>query len=858
MNFLKQFFLILIEVILFTSYSNAIMAIPSEKVIYEAYSYNENFEIGEINPLKYWVSNLKKKEDCNVSYSYDMKSKTEGNSSLIINIDSKGLKDASKQWYYYLKIPLNPTPNLESNLSFSIDVKMDQQSATNIQIGFNLRYLPLSSGIYSFDKMDYKQFNKWTTIKNNDLKSLFTNNHANRFISEIYEAKLSDFGRIVSNIVILIKGRGAQKYQISLDNLKVSGRIMTSRLFYKQSKNRTSEYVKKIEKEVKRREKLYEIQLKKSKKKSFSKNREDYKNRIELLLKEINNTIKKNKVLKSSKVELLDFYLRRLKSLNNDSLEMNVYKMPTMKYHRLTGYNTPILDKVTSFNLRMTPGEYKSIALLVEAGKSPGVYSIENSKFLGENGSFSKNNIDIYIAKIWYQSGRYTTLKMGKFLTQELLLKNEKMVKVDYKTKTNYLQVKFNDTNLTKYIKISNPLDKFPRTETITFNDSKSLQPFELDFMRHKLIWGIIHIPTETKEGSYTSLFKIKNKKGIIVKEFPININVLPFELDKSKLIYSLYYKGKLIKGKVPSIESSKKTKRQQEIELIDMKDHGVLYPTSYETLETLEETLNIRNKIGLPNDKFYTIGFNVMSHNLSQKILEYKKILQKNGYDENSLYIYAIDEASKEKLKEEVLKIQTVHKYGAKVFVAGYGYTHRYLGKYLDLFNYAHGVVKDDAKQQVSKWHSSKKEIFAYASPQSGVENPEIYRRNFGCRLWKKNFDGAMNWAYQANRGAFWNDFDDYSEYKSPYREEVFTYPTTDGIVGTIQWEGFREAVTDTRYIATLGNLRDKLKKLGVDVSNLTVWLRNIDCNSDLDSLRENLTNKILFYRKQYLEKVK
>ena len=324
----------------------------------------------------------------------------------------------------------------------------------------------------------------------------------------------------------------------------------------------------------------------------------------------------------------------------------------------------------------------------------------------------------------------------------------------------------------------------------------------------------------------------------------------MPFKLDESKLDYSLYYTGKLTKDKTPLLDSYKKTKKQQEIELRDMKEHGVLYPTSYEKIDKLEETLKLRDKVGLPRDRFYTIGFNVMSSGLSKKILKYKKILNQYSYDKDALYIYAIDEASEDKLKKELPFIKIAHDHSAKVFTAGYQYTYDYLGNYLDLFNYAHGSIRKDAKEQVKKWHKSKKEIFVYASPQVGVENPEVYRRNFGCKLWKKGFDGAMNWAYQAHRGAFWNDFDKDSTTPNQFREEAFTYPTTDGIIGTIQWEGFREAITDVRYISTLENLRNMLEVAGKDVYHLNLFIKNIDCDSNLDKLREKIIDNILKYR--------
>jgi len=57
---------------------------------------------------------------------------------------------------------------------------------------------------------------------------------------------------------------------------------------------------------------------------------------------------------------------------------------------------------------------------------------------------------------------------------------------------------------------------------------------------------------------------------------------------------------------------------------------------------------------------------------------------------------------------------------------------------------------------------HSIGHKIFSYANPQVGAENPELYRRNYGLRLWQNNYDGAMDFAYYTSSGNTWNDFDD------------------------------------------------------------------------------------------------
>ena len=39
-------------------------------------------------------------------------------------------------------------------------------------------------------------------------------------------------------------------------------------------------------------------------------------------------------------------------------------------------------------------------------------------------------------------------------------------------------------------------------------------------------------------------------------------------------------------------------------------------------------------------------------------------------------------------------------------------------------------------------------------------------------------------------------------------YRDHNLTYPTADGVIDTLAWEGFREAVDDVRYLTTLEKL--------------------------------------------------
>lgn len=81
-------------------------------------------------------------------------------------------------------------------------------------------------------------------------------------------------------------------------------------------------------------------------------------------------------------------------------------------------------------------------------------------------------------------------------------------------------------------------------------------------------------------------------------------------------------------------------------------------------------------------------------------------------------------------------------------------------------------------------------------------------------------------------------------------YRDHNLTYPTADGVIDTLAWEGFREAVDDVRYLTTLENL---LKKGGgIDSSALReaasflITLKNETRNWQAQSSKYNASMKI------------
>ena len=73
---------------------------------------------------------------------------------------------------------------------------------------------------------------------------------------------------------------------------------------------------------------------------------------------------------------------------------------------------------------------------------------------------------------------------------------------------------------------------------------------------------------------------------------------------------------------------------------------------------------------------------------------------------------------------------------------------------------------------------------------------------------LWQAGYDGSMDFAWYWPFKDIWNDFDHPS-----YKDHNMVYPTKNGVIDTIQWEGWREGADDCRYLSTLIRVIDEAK---------------------------------------------
>lgn len=507
----------------------------------------------------------------------------------------------------------------------------------------------------------------------------------------------------------------------------------------------------------------------------------------------------------------------------------------------------------------VTPGEYEPASFVIHANRQVGKLRLVCADLRNGKQTLSARNIDLKIVKSWYQgcvssSIHYTFCPGGpkRILMPELLLHDSALIKVITETKTNYLRIK--ERGKEKYIDISretgDPIKYNPKggsdtdftmPKYVIFDDTATLQPVTIPAGENQQFWVTVYIPPDTPPGIYQGNINI-TADNIPPETIPVSVNVLPFTLDKPLLEYALYYRGQLTATKPEKVGFVEKSDNQLHAEMADMVRHGVVSCTVTQNYVPSQPTqfgkfLEIMRGAGM-GDKLYMLWTGEY-YNKQEKTRLLLAYARSAGFRE--IYFYGGDELNPEQAQSRRESWKRMQGWGGKIFSA----LEKAAYSVPDILDLA--VVSKIRDPNLAKsYHDRGHRVFSYGIPQVGVEEPETYRRSYGLTLWKAGYDGAMLYAYQHAWGSIWNDFDGY------FRDHVFAYPTTNGVVDTIEWEGFREAVDDVRYLTTLVNLVGKAKGLGIPTTDVEKWILNIDPKGDLDLIRSGIIERIIRLKTQ------
>ncbi len=522
-------------------------------------------------------------------------------------------------------------------------------------------------------------------------------------------------------------------------------------------------------------------------------------------------------------------------------------------------------------------GEFEPASFLLFPFQTSSRAELKAADLASADGVIPASCVDVKVVKCWYQAGTawysYFADVNGRQLTPELLLNDESLVRIDERTKDNYLRV--DEPAGTNYVWVSNPAAvEAPLNEEVApVADGKSLQPFRLEAGAFKQFWVTVKIPETAAPGLYRGSLTLSGAGPALA--IPLAVRVLPFDLpapatyyDAGREFYSMLYNDP---GYADILKKNGNDWAHADRKMLalfkNMRDHNVLHPRIDDyrapARDAFIRTFELMREAGLSTDPIFgaipgippygwmtsmvdvAVSNQTLPAELVSRVDESYDIVKKL-LGHSNVYCFGWDEPSRRLVVAERKPWTYLHDKGLKVYSTATDSHLSYSGYNEDFVNVPGGITRERA----AAWHAMGQRIMNYASPHTGPENPDFIRRVHGLKLYKANYDGLGNYILSC-RG--WNDFIGES-----YNFRLFnmTYPTRDGVIDTLAWEGTREALDDVRYATLLKIMAARAVATGktgavYEGRRALQWLERMDeTSADLDAVRLEMIDRILALR--------
>lgn len=546
-------------------------------------------------------------------------------------------------------------------------------------------------------------------------------------------------------------------------------------------------------------------------------------------------------------------------------------------------------------NLRFVAArnEFEPASFVVCGLKNTDKFELVKSDLKGPSGSvIPASALDLKVVKIWSQSitawDSYFNDSTAFKLVPELLLNDENLIRVDEKSLDNYLRVERNGR--TEYIWVSYPAD---RISVGNFNfmlekvaDAPILQPVKIEKNRFKQFWATIKVPQDALPGIYEGVITA-TADGKNAFAIPVAVRVLPFELPEPKtycdlnirFISMLNTHASLYKFMSANGNDFDKAKTRLRYEFKNMLDHN------FTDLWITES----RSGHGVKNEKYFREALNAVRESGGKYTLgevdawSRLELVDESKYPKymRDMLIDSLlkDAESASRIRKEILGDGSIMSSGfdeppIKILIRereawknlhdlkGFG-TYSpgsrkhliYAGYNEDWIGCAGGYPK---REDSAPWNALGTAITMYANPcHTGNENPDFVRRTHGMLLYHANYTGTANYHYSEGvTPNIWNENLGVGK-GFGFRSFCMVYPTQNGLVDTIAWEGYREGLDDIRYATKLKMLAaeamDRHAKAGgadlLYTARLALkWLELRDFNKcDMNNSRLEMINHIL-----------
>lgn len=519
-----------------------------------------------------------------------------------------------------------------------------------------------------------------------------------------------------------------------------------------------------------------------------------------------------------------------------------IFVTPAMTNDILLPTNLPDFRyRSNEISIFAAPGEYEPATFSIYAMTELKDVTVEAGVLKGVTKNIPAPAVDIRVVKCWYQGGHPNRPGDVKFLNPELLLKDDDFLRIDTEKLTNILKS-----------------PDAPR-------DADELQPVTIPVDTQKQFWVTVHVPEDALPGNYQGVIRIETADGGSAR-IKLALEVLPIILAEPMLEYMIYYgAGRLDPAGVGECTRNPrseyvllKSEEQYRAELRNLKAHGITQPMiaqdpvqnpdgSYD-FSLLERAMTLVQEAGFGEIPLLYLPYGrnaVGTQKTPEAIEEMLKwvegvitLSEKHGFTD--AYFYGIDEAKDEALPAERLAWQAVRDAGGKVFVSAYAGFFDVVGDLLDLDLFGTApVVKDVADKMRALGHRM---YGMRNSPVHTTSTPLTTRCNYGLGNWLAGFDGSCDFSYQFAHGNIYDDSDNQNW------DYVYAYPTVNGVIDTLQWEGWREAVDDIRYLTTLLQAIEQAKAKGGGQTALCEdaerWVAGLRAEIDAEKFYRNTKN--------------
>ena len=497
--------------------------------------------------------------------------------------------------------------------------------------------------------------------------------------------------------------------------------------------------------------------------------------------------------------------------------------------------------------LTAAKGEVEAGSFMVLPFESGRKVEIRPTELRGAAGTIPASAVDVRIVVCWYGvfwgwDNFYASWRGWGALQPELLVHDDRLVVVDEEKRTNFLRLSYPDGE--RYVDVSSEA-KWDDSERFNYNlepvrDAESFRPFETVEGKWRQLWITAKVPADAKGGLYEGALEVSvdgERRGAI----PLKLEVLPFRLPRASTRYDIdrpmlatwMHHGDLTvktrgdRNRILGGFSLSNAVRRLGAEFRNMAEHNMLNPWTMSYGNAADDDLSdlqldlIRNA-GLELDPIFgDVGvewhfasqmkkaFADNRTEWAQSMTDYSnrvaraaaKLREKVGHSRT--YGYAMDEAWTEVVLRELGYFATINHFGGGAFTTSG--RHAAAGFMIDVNDSPEGISSVEARH----WHNCGARCVSYASPFSGPENADTWRRGKGIRLYMANFDGINEYEWYEGYH-IWNDFIP-DPYGAQYKNFCIVYPTADGVLDTIAWESLREGFDDIRYLTLLRRIARK-----------------------------------------------